>query len=128
MVQYSSRDASKYKWGFRVTPESSTIQAPLRWFKLLLNKHVDTHVSGLQHTNRNTQLGELYAVLEEALPKGKTPIDVVTDYLKGIYTHTLDAIKKDYPENFSRKIGSEIPLRLVLTVPAVGASSGAFHA
>ena len=62
-------------------------------------------------------------MLEEALPEGKTPMEVVTDYLKGIYTHTLDAIKKDYPESFSRMVGSEIPLRLVLTMPAVGASS-----
>ena len=125
VVQYSSRDPSKYKWGFSVTPESSTTQAPLKWFKLLLNQHADTHdshVPGSQypdaHTNRKEKLGELLATLA-ALPKEKTAIDVVTDYLKGIYTHTLDALKKDYPENFANMIGKEIPLRLVLTVPAV---------
>ena len=122
-MQYSSRDASKYKWGFSVSPESSTTQAPLKWFKLLLNQDThDSHVLGSQypdsHTNRKEKLSELLATLA-ALPKEKTPMDVVTDYLKGIYTHTLEELKKDYPENFANMIGKEIPLRFVLAVPAV---------
>ena len=125
-MQYS-KDASRYKWGFGVTSESSSAQPPLRWFKLLLNQHAnthDSHVPGSQypdadaHINRKEKLRELLATLA-ALPKEKTPIDVVTDYLKGIYTHTLDALKNDYPQDFSSMIGREIPLRFFLTVPAV---------
>lgn len=123
MIQYS-KDVSKYRWGFEVNQGSSSNQTPLRWFKLLLSQHVDTHVSGVQRleaqTKRNAQLRELHATLE-ALPKEKTPVDVVTDYLTKIYHHTLDALKKDYPESFSSMIGKEVPLRFVLTVPAVGA-------
>ena len=121
MVQYS-KDASRHKWGFEVTPESSGTQTPLRWFKLLLNQQTDTHVSGPQclqaHTSSDTPLGELLATLA-ALPDEKTPVDVVTDYLRGIYKHTLDTLKKDYAQSLSSRIGREIPLQFVLTVPAV---------
>ena len=74
-------------------------------------------------TERNAQLGELFTTLA-ALPTEKTPVDVVTDYLKGLYKHTLDTLKKDYPESFSSRIGKEIPLQFVLTVPAVSSRAG----
>lgn len=121
VVQYS-KDASRLKWGFEVNPDSSNAQPALRWFKLLLNQGSDTHVSGAQrqesNINNDMQLAELHTTVG-ALPEDKAPVDVVTDYLRGIYQHTLDTLKKDYPESFSSRIGKETPLQFVLTVPAV---------
>ena len=124
MIQYSSKDSSRFKWGFEVTSEA---QNPLRWFKLLLNEQsTSSTVSGrvpptrLSETHRG-DVDQLAHILNtvSSLPQDKTPLAVVTDYLKGIYQHTRDTLENAYPKSFTSGIGKDIALEFCLTVPAV---------
>lgn len=126
VIQYGVRDSSRYKWGFE-----AALEAPnsLQWFKLLLNEQsAGTAVYGrvppmpqrLSETHRGDadQLARLLKTIA-SLPEDKTPLAVVTDYLKGIYQHTRDALDKAYPTSFTSSIGKDIALEFCLTVPAI---------
>ncbi|KAF8448441.1 hypothetical protein BGX38DRAFT_1142745 [Terfezia claveryi] len=126
VIQYGSKDSSRYKWGFEVALEAPN---SLQWFKLLLNEQsAGTAVSRpvppmpqrLSETHRGDadQLARLLKTIA-SLPADKTPLAVVTDYLKGIYQHARDALEKAYPTSFSSSIGKDIALEFCLTVPAI---------
>lgn len=126
MIQYGTKDSSRYKWGFEVTQEA---QNSLRWFKLLLNEQsASATISGrvppmpqrLSETHRGDadQLTHILKTIA-SLPQDKTPLAVVTDYLKGIYQHTRDTLENAYPKSFTSSIGKDIALEFCLTVPAV---------
>lgn len=125
VIQYGARDSSRYKWGFEVTSEA---QNPLRWFKLLLNERSPGTISGRApttppnlsetHSGDSQQLSMLLKTIS-ALPEDKTPVGVVTDYLRGIYQHTRDTLEKAFPRSFISGIGTDIGLEFVLTVPAI---------
>lgn len=124
VIQYGTRDSSRFQWGFEVTPEA---QNPLRWFKLLLNeqragtsRQPDSRAERVAqtHTGDTSQLADLMDTIA-SFPPNKTPVGVVTDYLKGIYDHTLKTIASAYPGSFSKSLGNDIPIEICLTVPAV---------
>lgn len=54
-----------------------------------------------------------------SIPKDKRPVDIASDFLSALHREALSTMKKTYPQEFSRKIGQEIPVRYYLTVPAV---------
>jgi len=126
VICYGTKDPTRFKWGFEVTPETKN---PLRWFKLLLNEQgssrtVSERTSSMpQHlseTHRGdaTELADLLKTVA-SLPRDKTPLAVVTDYLTGIYQHTQDTLANHYPKSFTSSIGKDIGLEFCLTVPAV---------
>jgi len=87
-----------------------------------INDSAPVPAAGAYTEDDTEQLGELFATLA-ALPEDKTAVDVVTDYLSAVYKHTRATIKKDYLPSFSSRIGTDIPLQFVLTVPAVWSDS-----
>lgn len=125
VIQYGTRDTLRYKWGFEVTAEA---QNPLRWFKLLLNEQGLGPVSrrappmphrlSETHSGDRNQLDHLLKTIA-SLPADKTPLAVVTDYLKAIYQHTLKTLENSYPKSFTDSIGNDIGLEFCLTVPAI---------
>lgn len=50
-----------------------------------------------------------------ALPTGKEAVDVVADYLSGLYKHTLARLALNYGKEFV----DVTPIEFVLTVPAI---------
>ncbi|KAF3929591.1 hypothetical protein ABW19_dt0208497 [Dactylella cylindrospora] len=50
-----------------------------------------------------------------ALPPGKEAIDVVADYLSGVYTHAIERLCQNYGKDFV----DVTPIEFVLTVPAI---------
>lgn len=126
VIQYGTKDARRFRWGFEVKPEAEN---PLRWFKLLLNEqgpranNVSNRAPSTQnlsetHRGDANQLADLLNTIA-SLPQDKTALAVVTDYLTGIYKHTRDTLDKHYPQSFSRSIGKDIALEFCLTVPAI---------
>ncbi|KAI5815866.1 hypothetical protein BZA77DRAFT_281349 [Pyronema omphalodes] len=91
-------DEPLFKWGFQVP---STDPQKLSWIKILLDPSQPrpTFVQPRMTT----------------LPRGKTPVGIVTDYLKALRAYTLLTL--------TRRLGQEAvertPIEYVLTVPAV---------
>ncbi|KAF8453881.1 hypothetical protein BDZ91DRAFT_786649 [Kalaharituber pfeilii] len=132
VIVYGSKDTTRCKWGFEATAETES-QNCLRWFKLLLNTYNSQGTSNALeragrsiegtgyagNDGRREQLDDLLDTID-AWPEGKTPLQVTTDYLKGIYEHTRATFEKSYPKTFTDTIGTaKNPLEFVLTVPAV---------
>ncbi|KAI5807830.1 hypothetical protein DFH27DRAFT_284629 [Peziza echinospora] len=123
---------SPYQWGFEVKKNNPKTRA-LSWFKLLLDQtdsaESQTLLSRVGTAQRRTSGGAGMAGLEtgfqqlqltvSGMPKEKKPVDLVTDYLKGLHTHAKNTIDKAYPKSFTDQLGSEIPIKYCLTVPAV---------
>jgi len=124
IIQYSTNNTSRFKWGFEVTADA---QNQLRWFKLLLNEQAPSHSRlpirpqnrlARNYTGDEKQLAQLRHTLD-SLPSNKTPVSVTSDYLGGLYKHTLETLRGAYPESFTKEFGKEIPLEFWLTVPAI---------
>ncbi|VUC27157.1 unnamed protein product [Clonostachys rosea] len=91
-------------WGYSVPPS----QEPLKWFKLLLldNEHLPDH---FRHAPK---LVEAQAQMKE-LNKG--PVDVIADYLRLLWTHSLEQISKSVtPFALAR-----LKFKVVVTMPAI---------
>ncbi|KAI5794264.1 hypothetical protein DFH27DRAFT_502696 [Peziza echinospora] len=112
LLSYSQKEgSSKYKWGAEVSSEDTN---QLAWFKLLLDQEQESFGSGL--VNRTT--GHTRATVQK-MPKGKQPIDLVTDFLSRIHKHTMKTIYKSYPLSVTEQFGKEKAIKYCLTVPAV---------
>lgn len=91
-------DALAFRWGFEVP---ATDPQKLSWVKILLDPSQPrpTFVQPKKST----------------LPRGKTPVSIVTDYLRALRAYTLLTLE--------RRLGAEVvertPVEYVLTVPAV---------
>jgi len=109
------------KWGFQaeevpaVRQSQGQVGAPgcpkLQYMKLLLNPSQEKTGQGrVQHSD---PLG--LAQMRLALPPGKLPVDVVSDYLKCLKDHALDVMSNSLGTDFWRSI----PIEYYLTIPAV---------
>jgi hypothetical protein len=91
-------DPPLFKWGFEVPP---TDPQKLSWIKILLDPSQPRPT--FVQPKRTT------------LPRGKSPVDIVTDYLRALRAYTLLTLQ--------RRLGAEAltntPVEYVLTVPAV---------
>ncbi|RPB00669.1 hypothetical protein L873DRAFT_1827566 [Choiromyces venosus 120613-1] len=94
----SETAALGFKWGFEVLP---TDPQKLSWIKILL----DPSQPRPNFVNPKKM----------TLPKGKKPVDIVTDYLGALKSHTVQTLE--------RRLGKEVvqksKVEYVLTVPAV---------
>lgn len=91
-------------WGFKITAEVETIE----WFKLLLlnDKDLQSHLQDSAHLNDAKQL------LDKI---GKTAVQVVGEYLKVMWRHTLNQISNAK----GQELINGMPIHVVLTVPAI---------
>ncbi|KAI0191984.1 hypothetical protein EV127DRAFT_510725 [Xylaria flabelliformis] len=91
-------------WGFKIPAGAKTVE----WFKLLLLNDADLkeHMKDSSH---------LHDARHSLLKLGKTPVQLIGEYLKVLWDHVLEQI--------SRAKGKELingmPFHVVLTVPAI---------
>lgn len=91
-------------WGYGIDPQDE----PLRWFKLLLLKEDD-----LQDDVRNSE--HLKRTRQMLKSLGKSAVDVVADYLRALWEHTIKIIQRERGEGGV----AGLPFKVALTVPAI---------
>ncbi|KAF8470620.1 hypothetical protein BDZ91DRAFT_718530 [Kalaharituber pfeilii] len=100
-----------FKWGCQAAEEGTARSqarngALLQFMKLLLDP-----------SQENKVLADPLDLAKHRanIPLGKKPVDVVTDYLSALKTHTLETLSKTYGAEFWKVI----PIEYHLTIPAV---------
>ncbi|KAI0442706.1 hypothetical protein F4803DRAFT_575269 [Xylaria telfairii] len=94
----------KISWGFKIPASAETIE----WFKLLLLNKAD-----LQKYLRDSS--HLHNAEKALLKLGKTPVQLVGDYLKVLWDYVLEQIGNAQGQT----IIDGMPFRVILTVPAI---------
>jgi hypothetical protein len=94
----------KVMWGYEIPVDA----APVSWFKLLLVKDAD-----LDEELRSSEF--LLRGRKMLRENGKTAIDLIADYLRALWAHVLDTIKKAHGES----VVDALPFHVVITVPAI---------
>ncbi|KAF4982165.1 hypothetical protein FZEAL_2142 [Fusarium zealandicum] len=94
----------KIMWGYEVESDVD----PIKWFKLLLLKEED-----LSPELRSSEF--LLRARKMMRENGKTAIDLISDYLRLLWAHTLEIITKDRGET----VLEALQLHVVITVPAI---------
>jgi len=97
-------DDNRTFWGYSIPADSE----PLRWFKLLLLREADL----TPEMRRSNILLRTTTILAE---KQKTAIDVIADYLRGFWKHTITTIERAR----SRSVIDALKFHVVITVPAI---------
>ncbi|KAI0430720.1 actin-like ATPase domain-containing protein [Xylaria sp. FL1042] len=94
----------KVMWGYGVPPDAD----PVLWFKLLLLREED-----LGEDLRNS---DYYIRAKRKLRElDKTPVEIIADYLKALWQHTIATIHKSR----SRIVIAALAFHVVITVPAI---------
>ncbi|OQE47198.1 hypothetical protein PENCOP_c001G01352 [Penicillium coprophilum] len=94
----------KVTWGFGVPGDAD----PIRWFKLLLLREEDLS----DEVRQSEFVLRARKMLRET---GKSATDLVADYLKGLWQHTLETIYKTRTET----VVDAYIFNVVVTVPAI---------
>jgi hypothetical protein len=100
-IEYD-RDCNVTGWGFDGDPGENRFQ--LRWFKLLLSADAQRDAG-----ERVQEAKRILCYLK------KQPVDVVADYLRCLWMHTLTILEE---KRLSRTILDSLVFRVVITVPA----------
>ena len=91
-------------WGYEVPADGD----PNRWFKILLLRDEDLDIQ-LKET-------ELFARIRATMAEsGKTALDLVTEYLRLLWGHTISTIERARGESEVEALA----IHVVLTVPAI---------
>ncbi|KAF7184569.1 hypothetical protein CNMCM7691_005753 [Aspergillus felis] len=91
-------------WGYAIPRDAD----PIRWFKLLLLKTEDL--------KEDVQSSEFFLLAKEKVrSEGLQPINLVADYLRLLWAHTLETIEKSRGAQFL----PALRLHIVITVPAI---------
>ncbi|KAG5806493.1 hypothetical protein H9Q74_007373 [Fusarium xylarioides] len=93
----------KISWGFEIDSDID----PIKWFKLLLLKEED-----LSPELRSSEF--LLRARKMMRENDKTAIDLISDYLRMIWNHTLETINKD-----RGSVVEALQFHVVITVPAI---------
>jgi hypothetical protein len=99
MAYEMSREKSRFRWGFQVSPQLHGIHG----VKLLLDDNQESRYGPYLHSKG----------LIKSL--GKDPVDVASDYLGGLFNVLTSALARRLGDNYV----SNARIRAVLTVPAV---------
>ncbi|KAI0430723.1 hypothetical protein F5Y09DRAFT_307087 [Xylaria sp. FL1042] len=91
-------------WGYLVPSDGD----PVRWFKLLLVQEED-----LDPTLRSSEF--ILRARQFLRVEGKTPIDLISDYLRALWAHTLQTIAKARGQT----VLDALRFHVVITVPAI---------
>lgn len=91
-------------WGYEIPVDAD----PVRWFKLLLLKEEDL--------DADLRASEIILRGRRMLREnGKTAVDLIADYLRAIWKHTLENINKSRGES----VVDALTFHVVITVPAI---------
>ncbi|KAI1108354.1 hypothetical protein F5Y14DRAFT_457113 [Nemania sp. NC0429] len=101
-IHYNEK--GEMSWGFKVPAGAETIE----WFKLLLLKDEDLRA----HLQDSPHLHDAKKSLEKI---GKTAVQLVGEYLKVLWSHSLKQICNAKGQDLI----SGMPIKVVLTVPAI---------
>jgi len=109
-VPSEMRYPTELKWGFQADKVPARI-TKVQYMKLLLEPSPEKKEQG------RVQLADPLglAQMRLALPSGKLPVDVVSDYLKCLKDHALDVLSKSFGFEFWKSI----PIEYHLAIPAV---------
>ncbi|KAI0521987.1 hypothetical protein F5B22DRAFT_512862 [Xylaria bambusicola] len=91
-------------WGYLVPSDGD----PVRWFKLLLVQEED-----LEPELRSSEF--ILRARQFMRVEGKTPVDLIADYLRALWAHTLQTIAKARGQT----VLDALRFHVVLTVPAI---------
>ena len=91
-------------WGFDVPRDGD----PVRWFKLLLLKDED-----LDPDLRTSDF--LIRARKMLRENGKTAVDLIADYLRGLWGHAIETIERAR----GKSVIDAMQFRVVITVPAI---------
>ncbi|KAJ2992967.1 hypothetical protein NUW58_g1990 [Xylaria curta] len=91
-------------WGYLVPADGD----PVRWFKLLLVQEED-----LDPTLRSSEF--ILRARQFMRVEGKTAVDLITDYLRVLWAHTLETIAKARGQS----VLDALRFHVVITVPAI---------
>ncbi|KAH7137339.1 hypothetical protein B0J13DRAFT_639687 [Dactylonectria estremocensis] len=101
---YYDPENGEMSWGFDIPGDVE----PVRWFKLLLLKDEDL-VPEIRES-------EFLLRSRKALRKlGKSPVDVIADYLRALWSHIQETIIKSR----GKSVVNALTFHVVLTVPAI---------
>lgn len=95
-------------WGFTLTP---AMQEAYSWMKLLLDNHVAPTTFDLTSDELTSAI--LRPGMTE-LPNGKSPVDVCSDFLKGVYEFAMAELARHMTDD----LFENTPITFCLTVPA----------
>lgn len=82
------------------------------WFKLLLDPVAGETAYNDSTLTTTVDSGNPYALL--TIAPGKTAVDMCADYLKLVYQHTIDSLRRRMPNTFDAT-----PIQFILTTPAM---------
>jgi hypothetical protein len=91
-------------WGFEIESDAD----PIKWFKLLLLKDED-----LAPELRSSEF--ILRARKMMRENGKSALDLISDYLRLLWAHTLETIEKDRGETALEAL----QFHVVITVPAI---------
>jgi molecular chaperone DnaK (HSP70) len=91
-------------WGYKLDKSNHS----LSWFKMLLSDQAKEQLQNEQ-PQRYKRLETLLEINE------KTPVEVVADYLRCLWTHATNEIMKEIGKN----LWDNIKIKIALTVPAI---------
>ncbi|KAI1308319.1 actin-like ATPase domain-containing protein [Xylaria venustula] len=94
----------KIMWGYEVPSDAD----PVLWFKLLLLREEDLE-QDLRESDYYIRAKRKLKELE------KTPVDLIADYFRALWQHTLNTIHKSR----SKTVISALAFHVVITVPAI---------
>jgi len=97
-------DDDHVEWGYEV-PNDVT---PIQWFKLLLIKKSDLpdHLKNCQHLKEAREL---------LLKQNKQPVEVIADYLRRLWDHSVQRMKAAVGESTYQRTHKQI----IMTLPAI---------
>ncbi len=97
-------DDGEPAWGYEVPADSE----PFRWFKLLL-LHAEDLGSKLQDFDFVVRTREMMET------SGRTAVELITDYLRLLWEHTMSTIERSRGET----VVEALAIHVVITVPAI---------
>jgi len=103
IITYDSKGLVS-SWGYKLDKR----QHPISWFKLLLSQEATERLQNEQPQ----RFGRLQTLLEL---HNKIPVEVVADYLRCLWAHATEEIRK----KIGHGLWNNMKLKVVLTVPAI---------
>ncbi|KAK3687457.1 hypothetical protein B0T22DRAFT_534857 [Podospora appendiculata] len=106
-ICYDSATGDVAGWGYNIPLEAE----PIRWFKLLLLNRDDLYA----YLHKRKGFSKIIKARKRIKGMGKTPVDVIADYLRVLWAHVMAKVAKQLGAKHLRGI----PFSVVMTVPAI---------